>query len=134
MSERTQRVSEVIRREISTLISRELSLEGLLLTVASVDVAPDLKHAYIYISMIEQTVPQPRVVGMLNRLRSRWQREVGDRLETKFTPRLHFQFDKALERGDRVMELMLQIERQKEEEQKTTGEYPDDSGKGPVEI
>ena len=134
MSERTQRVSEVIRREISTLISRELSLEGLLITVASVEVTPDLKHAYIYISMIEQTVSQAKVVGMLNRLRSRWQGEVGDRLETKFTPRLHFQFDKALERGDRVMEVMLEIERQKEEELKTTGEYPDDSGKGPVEI
>ncbi len=153
MSERTQRVSEVIRRELSTLMSREILLEGLLITISNVDVSPDLKNAYVYVSMIEQSVPQGRVIALLNRCRPRWQPEVGRRLETKFTPRLHFQFDKALERGDKVMELMLEIERKKAAErlltgeseetpeasdaehvEKSTGEYRDDSGRGPVEI
>jgi len=116
MSERTQRMSELIRREVSTLIRREAKLEGLLITVASVETSPDLKHAYIYLSMIEQSLGKGRVIGILNHLRSEWQGEMGRRIGAKFTPRLHFEFDKALERGDKVMELMLEVERKKQEE------------------
>jgi ribosome-binding factor A len=116
MSERTQRMSEVIRRELSRLMTREVGLEGLLITIASVETAPDMKNAYVYVSMIEQRLGKERLIGLLNKFRGEWQRELGKRISSKFTPRLHFQFDDALERGDRVMELMQEIERQKEVE------------------
>ncbi len=117
MSERTERMSEVIRRELSTLMLREIKLEGLLLTIASVETSPDMKHAYVYISMIEQSISRGKALSILNRCKGEWQGELGKRVSTKFTPRLHFQFDDAQERGDKVMAVLQEIERQKAAEE-----------------
>jgi ribosome-binding factor A len=117
MSERTERMAEVIRRELSTLILREAALEGQIVTISSVETSPDLKHAYVYISVIEQQLRKERVLAILNKFRTPWQGAMGRRIGAKFTPKLHFSFDEAQARGDRVMEVMLEIERQKEAEQ-----------------
>ena len=47
---------------------------------------------------------------MLNRNRKTWQSSIGRRLGTKFTPQLIFKFDRAVERGDRVMEILTKLE------------------------
>ncbi|HEY8966560.1 MAG TPA: 30S ribosome-binding factor RbfA [Candidatus Methylacidiphilales bacterium] len=122
MSERTERMSEVIRRELSMLMLRENKLEGLLLTIASVETSPDMKHAYVYISMIEQSVSRAKALVILNRCKGEWQGELGRRIGSKFTPRLHFEFDEAQERGDRVMGILHEIEVQKEREEESRKE------------
>ena len=46
MSERTARLDELLREEISAIISREIADPRIgFVTVTSVDVAPDLAHA-----------------------------------------------------------------------------------------
>lgn len=122
MSERTQRMSEVIRRELSTLMRKEGKLEGLLLTVLAVETSPDMKNAFVYVSMIEQSVTKAKVLGILNHFRAEWQAELGKRISSKFTPRLHFQFDEAQERGDRVMAILQEVEKKKAEEEAERGE------------
>ncbi|SDU26890.1 ribosome-binding factor A [Verrucomicrobium sp. GAS474] len=117
MSERTERMSEVIRRELSTLMLRENKLEGLLLTIIAVETSPDMKHAYVYLSMIEQEVSKGKALGLLNRCKGEWQHELGKRISAKFTPRLHFDFDNGQERGDRVLSVLEEIERQKAREE-----------------
>ncbi|MDE1171039.1 MAG: 30S ribosome-binding factor RbfA [Verrucomicrobium sp.] len=127
MSERTDRMSEVIRRELSTLIQREASLEGQIVTIASVETSPDLKHAYVYVSAIEQEMGKGQILAAMNKARAAWQSALGHRIGAKFTPKLHFHFDEAQARGDRVMELMQEIERQKEAEQAI---HPDEEKQG----
>ena len=117
MTERTERMSEVIRRELSTLMARENLLEGLILTISSVETSPDMKHAYVYISMIEQAVSRGKALSLLGRCKSEWQTELGKRISSKFTPRLHFEFDTAQERGDKVMTVLQEIEAQKAREE-----------------
>ena len=116
MSERTERMSEVIRRELSTLIRREGKLEGLIITISSVETSPDLKNAYIYVSLIEESVGKGKMLSILNRFRPAWQADLGRRIGAKFTPRLNFRFDVAQERGDRVMLVMQEIEKKKASE------------------
>jgi ribosome-binding factor A len=115
-------MSEVIRRELSTLMRKEGKLEGLLLTVLAVETSPDMKNAYVYVSMIEQSVPKGKVLGLLNHFRSEWQAELGKRISSKFTPRLHFHFDEAQERGDRVMELLQEVDKKKAQEEAEHGD------------
>ena len=121
MTERTERMSEVIRRELSTLMTRENLLEGLILTISSVETSPDMKHAYVYVSMIEESITKGKALGILNHFRHEWQAELGKRISAKFTPRLHFEFDKAQERGDRVMALLQEVEKQKAAEEAGQG-------------
>ena len=47
MKHRLLRVNELLKRELSTIITREITFAGVLVTVNQVDVTPDLKHAHL---------------------------------------------------------------------------------------
>ena len=109
---RTVRVAEVLRKELSALMSQSLDLEGMLITISSVELPPDMKQAYIYVSTLNPEVELPHALKLLNRNRAAWQSTIGRRLGLKFTPQLNFRFDDAIERGDRVMNILTQLERE----------------------
>jgi ribosome-binding factor A len=109
---RTVRVAEVLRKELSALMGQSLDLEGMLITISSVELPPDMKQAYVYVSTLNPEVELAHALKLLNRNRSVWQSAIGRRLGLKFTPQLIFRFDDAIERGDRVMEILTQLERE----------------------
>jgi ribosome-binding factor A len=108
---RTVRVAEVLRKELASQMSQSLDLEGLLITISSVELPPDMKQAYIYVSTLNPEVDKEMALKLLNRNRVAWQGVIGRRLGTKFTPQLIFRFDEAIERGDRIMEILTELER-----------------------
>ena len=109
---RTVRVAEVLRKELSACMSHSLDLEGLLITISSVELPPDMKQAFVYVSTLNPEVEQGMALKLLNRNRAPWQSIIGRRLGLKFTPQLQFRFDTAIERGDRVMQILTQLERE----------------------
>jgi ribosome-binding factor A len=115
---RTVRVAEVLRKELAACMSQSLDLEGLLITISSVELPPDMKQAYVYVSTLHPELEEDQALKVLNRNRKTWQSYIGRRLGTKFTPQLNFRFDRAVERGDRVMEILTKLEREKEEDPK----------------
>ncbi|HUB66005.1 MAG TPA: 30S ribosome-binding factor RbfA [Candidatus Methylacidiphilales bacterium] len=116
---RTVRVAEVLRKELSACMSHSLDLEDLLITISSVELSPDMRQAFIFVSTLNPELDQERALEMLNRNRKEWQSAIGRRLGLKFTPQLIFRFDDAVERGDRIMDILSQIE--KEEATKKKG-------------
>ena len=58
MKHRLLRVNELLKRELSSLLVREMTFENLLVTVNQVDVTPDLKSAHVYISVLGAERPQ----------------------------------------------------------------------------
>ena len=108
---RTVRVAEVLRKELAACMSQSLDLEGLLITISSVELPPDMKQAYIYVSTLNPEVDKEVALKLLNRNRVAWQGSIGRRLGLKFTPQLIFRFDEAVERGDRIMEILTELER-----------------------
>jgi ribosome-binding factor A len=111
---RTIRVAEVLRKELSALMTQSLDLEGMLITISSVELPPDMKQAYVYVSTLNPEVELGSALATLNRNRRDWQSSIGRRLGLKFTPQLIFRFDEAIERGDRVMEILTKLELNKE--------------------
>jgi len=114
---RTVRVAEVLRKELAACMSKSLDLEGMLITISSVELPPDMRQAYIYVSTLNPELDQESALAILLRNRKEWQSSIGRRLGLKFTPQLIFRFDSAIERGDRVMEILtkLKIEEEKPE-------------------
>lgn len=110
MKHRLARVNEVLKREIGDLIVRHCRFESQLVTVQEVDVTPDLKHAHVFISIIGETVTQHADMAQLHGLRIDLQRELAKRVVLKFTPLLHFKLDDVAARGDRVLQLLSEIE------------------------
>lgn len=109
---RTVRVAEVLRKELSACMTESLDLEGMLITISSVELPPDMKQAYVYVSTLNPAVELDEALKLLNRNRARWQSIIGRQLGLKFTPQLIFRFDGAIERGDRIMEILTQLERE----------------------
>ncbi len=96
--------------ELANLIQRERALEGIILTISSIDLTPDLKNAHVFMSVLEQALSQETILSILNRKRHEWQTTISRRLELKYTPKLIFKFDSSLERGDRVMQILNELD------------------------
>lgn len=111
---RTVRVAEVLRKELAACMTQSLDLEGLLITISSVELPPDMKQAFVYVSTINPELDKEKTLALLSRNRKEWQARIGRRLGTKFTPQLMFRFDDAIERGDRVMEILTKLDLEKE--------------------
>lgn len=122
MKHRLLRVNELLKRELSTIIPREVSFEGALVTVNQVDVTPDLKHAHVYVSVLGKDDLQATTMAKLEENRVILQTALAKSVTLKYTPHIVFHLDNSIERGARVFEILRQIEiptaEQEEEEEK----------------
>ncbi len=109
MKHRLLRVNELLKRELSALLVRELTFENLLVTVNQVDVTPDLKHAHVYVSVLGSK-GRKEVLPKLEASRVQLQGALSKHVVLKYTPHLVFHLDDSIERGSRVLEIMQQIE------------------------
>src|SRR5947209_10084 len=109
MKHRMLRVNEVVKRELSAIIVRELNFEGLLVSINHVDVTSDLKNAHIFVSVLGSNGGQT-VMNKLEHHRTALQSELAKRVTMKFTPHLVFHLDESIARGSRVLEILQQID------------------------
>ncbi len=108
---RLQRVRELLKREIGEVIRREFPVsEAGLVTVNDVDVAGDLHSASVFISIFGNPQQQKQGFALLTRHRKRIQGLVGRAVVLKYTPRLRFLIDDSVVRGNRVLEILAEIE------------------------
>ena len=109
---RLQRVRELLKREIGEAIRREFHVsEAGLITVNDVDVAGDLKSATVFISILGNADQQKRGFQMLTEHRIRIQGLVAKAVVLKYTPTLKFVFDDSIVRGNRVLQIMEELEK-----------------------
>ena len=112
ISLRLQRVRELLKREIGEAIRREfLVSEAGLITVNDVDVKGDLKSAAVFISIFGTPDQQKHGFQMLNERRIRIQGLVCRAVVLKNTPTLKFIFDDSIVRGNRVLQIMGELEK-----------------------
>ncbi len=109
---RLQRVRELLKREIGEVIRREFPVsEAGLISVNDVDVAGDLHSAVVFISILGTAEQQKRGLLMLTRHRKRIQGLVGRAVVLKYTPTLKFVIDDSVVRGNRVLQIIEELEK-----------------------
>jgi ribosome-binding factor A len=109
MKHRLLRVNELLKRELSEIVQREFTFDGMLVTVNGVDVTPDLRQGHVFLSVIGPENRQQEVLEFFNKKRGILQRKVGKRVVLKFMPHLHFKLDDSIARGVRVMSIMDEL-------------------------
>lgn len=108
---RIQRVRELLKRAIGETIRREFPVSDAgLISVNDVDVAGDLKSATVYISILGNADQQKRGFSLLEQHRKRIQGLVGRSVVLKFTPTLRFVPDDSVVRGNRVLQIIQELE------------------------
>jgi ribosome-binding factor A len=107
-----QRVRELLKRAIGEVIRREFEVsEAGLVTVNDVDVAGDLHSAVVFISILGNPDQQKRGLALLAQHRKRIQGLVGRSVILKYTPTLKFVMDDSVVRGNRVLEIIEELEK-----------------------
>jgi ribosome-binding factor A len=111
-SHRLQRVRELLKREIGEVIRREIPVnEAGLVTVNDVDVAGDLRVATVFIGILGNSEQQRTGLVLLQKNRSRIQSLVGKAVILKYTPQLRFVVDDSVTRGNRVLDILAELEK-----------------------
>src|SRR5580658_7737637 len=109
---RHERVRELLKREIGEAIRREFHVnEAGLISVNDVDLAGDLKSAVVFISVFGNPAQQKRGLQLLTDNRVRIQGLVGRAVVLKYTPTLKFVFDDSIVRGNRVLQIIDELEK-----------------------
>jgi ribosome-binding factor A len=105
---RALRVNQVLRQVLAEEIERLADADERIsmLTVTSVDVAPDLRTATVFLATLEEPAAEA-----LEERRAHLQRHIATQMSTKRTPRLTFRADPAIEAGNRVEELLRGLQR-----------------------
>jgi ribosome-binding factor A len=108
-SQRMLRVAELIRHAVAQLLSRgEISdpeLEGLVVTVPSVKMSPDLKLATIYVLPMGGE-GRDRIVAALDRHRKFLRGEIAHRVDLKYAPDIRFRVDDSFDNAQRIDALL----------------------------
>jgi ribosome-binding factor A len=116
MKRRQLRLNELLKRELSSIVARELTFPDALVSLNHVEVTPDLKKAHVFVSVLGST-EGATVIHELELHRAAFQAELSRRVVLKYTPHLAFHLDESIQRGARVIEILQEIETRPEQSQ-----------------
>jgi ribosome-binding factor A len=108
-SQRMLRVAELIRHAMAQLLSRgeinDPELDGLVVTVPSVKMSPDLKLATIFVLPMGGQ-GRDSIVATLDRHKKFLRGEIAHRVNLKYTPEIRFRVDESFDNAERIDALL----------------------------
>lgn len=99
--DRTDRISEEIKKELSQIIREEIKDPRLpqLVSITGVRVAKDLKYAKIYVSVYGDEEKKQGAISALTHAAGFIRHEIGQRIKLRCTPEFQFKLDESIEKG-----------------------------------
>ncbi len=111
MTIKQDRMAERIQEILSELLLREVADPRLQhITVTEVKLDRELMFANVYINALAEETREAEVMAGLERAKGFLRREVGRRIRLRSVPDLVFHWDYALERGERIAQLLENLE------------------------
>ncbi|MBD8035385.1 MULTISPECIES: 30S ribosome-binding factor RbfA [Solibacillus] len=107
MSLRSNRVGEQMKKEITEIIARKIKDPRVgFVTVTDVAVTGDLQQATVYITSLGNDRERAETLQALEKASGFIRSEVGSRIRLRRTPELAFEFDTAIEYGNKIDALL----------------------------
>ncbi|MFP5288564.1 MAG: 30S ribosome-binding factor RbfA [Thermoanaerobaculia bacterium] len=107
MTRRTDRMSDLVRAELSDLILREIKDPRIkLVSLTEVDVTSDLRRAVVRVSALGDETQRQAAVEALRHARGFLRTELAHRLRTRVTPELVFELDRGAEYSQKISDLL----------------------------
>ncbi|HEV7281775.1 MAG TPA: 30S ribosome-binding factor RbfA [Pirellulaceae bacterium] len=124
-SRRTLKAAEAIREVVSTAILLEVRDPRVRdVTVTKVDVAPDMKSAKVYVSIMGDERKQRLSLQGLQNSAGFLQKAIADRIDSRYTPRLTFETDDGVKKSLEVLRLLKEVLPPEETSSPGAGESP----------
>jgi ribosome-binding factor A len=110
MSNRTLRVNELVQREISDILRKRYQSEAVALTITEVRVAPDLRDARVFVSVVGNAALAEEKLAWIRSKAPEIREEVARRIVLKYLPKFEYVLDKSVARGARILQVLDEIE------------------------
>lgn len=107
---RIVRINEEVRKELSDIIRNLKDPRIPLMTsVVTVSVTPDLRYAKAYISVFGDDEAKKNAISALKKSAGYVRREIGRRINLRYTPEFVFELDSSIEHGARINQLLHDV-------------------------
>ena len=113
-TQRQLRVGEQLRHIIAETLQRGSFADPILLTsasqvtVAEVQVSPDMKHATAFVSTLDNDNIKP-VLAALNECAYTFQSDINQKIKMKFTPKVRFILDNRFDKAGRIESILRNL-------------------------
>lgn len=129
--DRITRLNELIKQEIGEALYRYVTEDNFdisAVTITRVIVSRSLQHARVLVSIRGHEQERAAMLRVLARHRQEMQEKINDDLHLKYTPKLAFRLDPSLEKGDHILAVLADLEREHPEEEANNAgqESPED--------
>jgi ribosome-binding factor A len=111
--DRIQRLNEGIRRALGSSlyhIGQGEEIDTALISFVAVETARDLRTAIVHVSFMGDAEQQAHSLKWLRRHRVDFQAWIAKEVQLKYTPKLRFMQTGAVEKGDRVLDILSRLE------------------------
>ena len=110
-SYRKGRINEDLQRELSALIRtlKDPRVQQSMVSVTKVEATGDLRYAKVYISVMDKDKRKETLKG-LKSAGGFLRREIGSRLQLRYTPELIFEEDDSIAYGAHMFDLLRKLE------------------------
>ena len=110
-SNRIGRINEEIQKELASLIPnlKDPRVQDTMISVTHVEATPDLRYAKVYVSFLEEDRAKDALKG-LKSAGGYLRRELGARLQLRYTPELTWALDDSITYGAKMLKLINSLE------------------------
>jgi ribosome-binding factor A len=108
---RSGRINEEIKKEISDIIRNEIRDPRLtaMVSVTKVDVTKDLRYAKVFVSIYGDEENKKNTLSALKSSSGFLRREIGHRINLRYTPEVLIELDTTIEHGMHINALIEKI-------------------------
>ena len=117
-SNRKGRINEELQRELSSLIRtlKDPRVQQSMVSVTKVEATGDLRYAKVYISVLDKDKSKETLKG-LKSAGGFLRREIGSRLQLRYTPELIFEEDDSIAYGAKMFSLLRSLDIKPDEDE-----------------
>ena len=128
---RAQKLAEAVREVVGMAILAELKDPRIRdVTVTYVEASDDMRHAKVHVSVMGSESHQDLSLRGLQSAAGFLQARIAERLELRYTPRLHFVLDQGVKRSIEVARILKEVLPSAEPEGTAPrGTAPEDAGR-----
>ncbi len=104
-----RKVNELVREVVADAVVDLKDPRIGFLTITGAETSPDLRYAIVYYSVLGTDEEKAGTADALASASARIQSQLGRQTKLRYTPKLEFRVDPAIDRGMRVSELLSEL-------------------------
>jgi ribosome-binding factor A len=114
-TQRQRQVAELLREDISRILREKVRDPRIgFVTITEIDVAADLRHARVFVSVLGSHEEQRAALEALEGASRFVRAQLAHGWTLRYLPEIEFRWDPSVERAARVLELLEQVKQEAE--------------------